>query len=148
MEFEIQMEHLNSHTASKIWSPSSAGISAQSKQAESKLEGIEHAQSYAVRRGRSAGINNQNHLLINCAWAPHSARTVHAKRINADGTRAGCRWGLRVRVVSTKEINPGTTMDDRAHKRNICVTYEFQIQRTIPITKLICCVFNALLNIL
>ena len=40
-EIEIQMEQLSSHTSSKIWSPSSADVSVESRQAESKLEGVE-----------------------------------------------------------------------------------------------------------
>ena len=53
-EIEIQMEQLSSHTTSKIWSPSSTGISAQSRQAESKLEGIEHVAARLKAQSRKA----------------------------------------------------------------------------------------------
>ena len=60
--------------------------------AEECQYGQRNSDFHAVRRGRCAGINNQNHLLINCAWAPHGARTENAKRINADAERqASCR---------------------------------------------------------
>ena len=64
------------------------------------------------------------------------------------GTQTSMQSDVDAVQVSTKEVYPRTTMDDRAHERDLCVTCEFQIQRTIPITKLICCVFNALLDIL
>ena len=60
--------------------------------AEECRYGQRNSDFHAVRRKRSAGINNQNHLLINCAWAPHGARTENAKRIDADAERqASCR---------------------------------------------------------
>ena len=63
-EIEIQMEKLSSHTTSKIWSPSSAGISAQSRQAESKLEGIEHVAARLKGQSNKALLEGQSHKAL------------------------------------------------------------------------------------
>ena len=76
------------HSHPPITAIRSASLSSlRQPHAEECRYGQRNSDFHAVRRKRCAGINNQNHLLINCAWAPHGARTENAKRISADAER-------------------------------------------------------------
>ena len=63
-EIEIQMEQLSSHTTSKIWSPSSADVSIQSRQAESKLEGVEQVEARLKGLSNKALLKGQSHKAL------------------------------------------------------------------------------------
>ena len=74
-EIEIQLEQLSSHTTSKIWSPSSAGLSAQSRQAEGKPKDIEHVAARSKGLSNKAFLKGQSHkalaerlIVLKTAW--------------------------------------------------------------------------------
>ncbi len=85
-EIEIQMEQLSSHTTSKIWSPSSADVSAQSRQAESKLEGVEQVEARlkglsnkALLKGQSYKALQERLKVLKTAWVFGNGESAHIK---------------------------------------------------------------------
>ena len=74
-ESPLSQEQLSSHTTSKIWSPSSADVSAQSRQAESKLEGVEQVEARlkglsnkALLKGQSYKALQERLKVLETAW--------------------------------------------------------------------------------
>ena len=63
-EIEIQMEQLSSHTTSKIWSTSSADVSVESRQAESKMEGAEQVAARLKGVSNQALLEGQSHKAL------------------------------------------------------------------------------------
>ena len=58
------MEQLSSHTTSKIWSPSSADVSVESRQAESKLGGVEQVAARLKELSNKALLKGQSHKAL------------------------------------------------------------------------------------